>query len=262
MPRVETLLQGSSLDTNQGGIAFCAVTLVEGVDADGRPRRIVVDTGSSGRHDALVAALERRGLTGSDIDTVVFTHAHWDHVQLLDPFDRAVFRVHPAELDYIRHPHAGDTATPRWTRAVLDRYDVRSVAGDEELIPGVRVVEAPGHSAGTIAVAVDTDDGVAVVTGDAVQGAAVALARRNALVFWDEELANRSVSRLVDLADVLYPGHDLPFRLSAPGSVEYVEQLDLTVTGLTPDTPGVRFAPAPPFVPTVLVPPRDGPAGR
>ncbi len=259
MPRVETLLQGSDLDTNQGGVAFCAVTLVEGADADGRLRRIVVDTGSSGRLDALTAALARRGLTGSDIDTVVFTHAHWDHVQLLDPFDRAVFRVHPAELDYIRHPHPGDTATPRWTRAVLDRYDVRAVEGDAELIPGVRVVEAPGHSAGTIALAVDTDAGVAVVTGDAVQSATVAVHRRNGLVFWDEEQANRSVSRLVDLADVLHPGHDLPFRLSPSGAVEYVEDFDLTVTGLAADTPGLRFAPRRPFAPTVLVPPGPPP---
>jgi N-acyl homoserine lactone hydrolase len=257
MPRVQTLLQGSLLTTNQGEIAFCAVTLVEGPDAEGRTRRIVVDTGSSGRLGALTEALSRRGLTGSDIDTVVLTHAHWDHMQLLDPFDRAVFRVHPAELDYIRHPHAGDFATPRWTRAVLDRYDVREVTGDTELIPGVRIVEAPGHSAGTIAVAVDTPDGLAVVTGDAVQSVEVATARRNALVFWDEELANRSVARLVELADVLHPGHDRAFRLSASGAAEYVQDFDLTVTGLSASTPGLRFAPSPPFAPTISVPGHD-----
>lgn len=256
MASVDTLLQGSLLDSDQGGIAFCGVNLIEGQDSSGRLRRILVDTGSSGRLQALTEALARRGLTGSDIDTVVFTHAHWDHIQILDPFDRAVFHVHPAELNYIRDPHAGDHATPRWTKAVLDRYDVREVVGGTELIPGVSIVEAPGHSAGTIAVAVVTAEGTAVVTGDAIQTGEVATSRRNGLVFWDEDQANRSVTRLVEAADLIYPGHDRAFRLSPTGAVEYVQDFRLTVTGLSPGTPGLVFRPAPPFAPTISVPAR------
>jgi len=254
MPRVETLLQGSLLGSNQGGIAFCAVTLIEGTDSAGQPRRILVDTGSSGRVGALVDALDRRGLTPADIDAVVLTHAHWDHIQILDPFSRAIFHMHPAELDYIKNPHAGDHATPRWTKAVLDRYDVREVTGDTELMPGVSVVEAPGHSAGTIAVAVETDAGIAVVTGDSIQSAEVATQGRNALVFWNEEQANRSVTRLVELADIIHPGHDLSFRMSASGAVEYTDTVNLTITGMAAGTPGLTLLPPPPFKPNICVP--------
>jgi N-acyl homoserine lactone hydrolase len=254
MPRVETVLQGSLLGSNQGGIAFCAITLIEGTDASGQPRRILVDTGSSGRLGALTDALERRGLAPTDIDAVVLTHAHWDHMQILDPFAHAPFHLHPAELDYIKNPHAGDQATPRWTRAVLDRYDVRPVTGGTELMPGVSIVEAPGHSAGTIAVAVQTADGVAVVTGDAIQSANVATSGRNALVFWNEAQANASVARLVEMADVIHPGHDLSFRLSASGAVEYTDTVNLTITGMAPDTPGLTLLPPGPFNPTISVP--------
>jgi Zn-dependent hydrolases, including glyoxylases len=254
MPRVETLLQGSLLGSNQGGIAFCAVTLIEGTDSAGQPRRILVDTGSSGRVGALVDALDRRGLTPADIDAVVLTHAHWDHIQILDPFSRAIFHMHPAELDYIKNPHAGDHATPRWTKAVLDRYDVREVTGDTELMPGVSIVEAPGHSAGTIAVAVETTDGIAVVTGDSIQSAEVATHGRNALVFWNEEQANRSVTRLVELADIIHPGHDLSFRMSASGAVEYTDTVNLTITGMAAGTPGLTLLPPPPFKPNICVP--------
>lgn len=256
MATVDTLLQGSLLDSDQGGIAFCGVNLIEGRDSSGRLRRIVVDTGSSGRLTALTQALARRGLTGSDVDAVVFTHAHWDHIQILDPFDRAVFHVHPAELNYIKNPHAGDHATPRWTKAVLDQYDVREVVGGTELIPGVAVVEAPGHSAGTIAVAVTTDEGIAVVTGDAIQTGEVATSRRNGLVFWDEAQANQSVTHLVEMADLIYPGHDRAFRLSPGGAVKYVQDFQLTITGLTPGTSGLAFRPAPPFAPIISVPGR------
>ena len=252
-PRVETLLEGNGLDSDQGGIAFCAVTLIEGVDAAGQLRRIVVDPGASGRVSALLDALARRGLTGSDIDTVVLTHAHWDHMQNLDPFDRAVFHVHPRELDYIRDPHPGDFATPRWTRVVIDRYDVREVIEGAELLAGVTVLEAHGHSAGSIALAVTTTDGVAVVTGDAIQSAAVARSGHNPLVFFDEDAASRSITRLVELADVIRPGHDRPFRLSATGAADYLYEFRLTLRGLseqeiaglmiTPPTPVPRNEP-------------------
>lgn len=253
MPRVETVLQGSLLGSNQGGIAFCAVTLVEGTDSSGKLKRILVDTGSSGRVGALGDALARRGLAPSDIDAVVFTHAHWDHIQILDPFAHAPFHMHPAELDYIKNPHAGDHATPRWTKAVLDGYDVRSVTGGTELMPGVSIVEAPGHSAGTIAVAVETDAGIAVVTGDSIQSAEVATQGRNALVFWNEAQANASVKRLVELADVIHPGHDLSFRILESGAVEYTDTVDLTITGMAPGTPGLTLLPPGPFSPTISV---------
>jgi len=254
MPRVDTVLQGSLLGSNQGGIAFCAVTLIEGTDSSGQLKRILVDTGSSGRVGALVDALASRGLAPTDIDAVVLTHAHWDHIQVLDPFAHTPFHMHPAELDYIKDPHAGDHATPRWTKAVLDRYDVQSVTGGTELLPGVSIVEAPGHSAGTIAVAVETDGGIAVVTGDSIQSAQVATHGRNALVFWNEEQANSSVRRLVELADVIYPGHDLSFRMSATGAVEYTDTVNLTITGMTAETPGFTLLPPGPFTPTISVP--------
>lgn len=253
-PVIHTLLQGSRLGSSQGDIAFCGVNLVEAPGADGRLHRIVVDTGHVGCGNALTRALAERGLTGTDIDTVVLTHAHWDHIQNLDPFDRAVFRVHPAELNYLRDPHAGDFATPRWTAAVIDQYDVRSITGGTELAPGVVVVEAPGHSAGTIALAVGTDDGTAVITGDSIQNGQVAQHRRNALVFWDEDRANRSVAELVEMADVIYPGHDRAFRLAPSGAVEYVQELRLTLTGVDRDTPGVTFVADPPFAPLILEP--------
>lgn len=250
-PRVDTLLEGFSVDSDQGSIAFCAVSLVTAPDGRGGVTRIVVDTGHFGRTVVLREALARQGLSASDVDVLVLTHAHWDHVQGLELFDRAAVVVHPTELDYASRPHAGDFATPAWTRAVLDRYDVRSAVEGTELAPGVVVLEAPGHSAGSIAVGVATEEGLAVVAGDAIQDAQVARERRNALVFWDEAQANASVARLVDLADVIHPGHDQPFRISASGAVEHLAPFRFGLSGVRADTPGLTFAPAGPLVPRV-----------
>ncbi len=254
---VQTLLEGYQVESTVGDIAFCGVNLIEAPDGDGGIRRIVVDTGHFGRGVVLRRALAERGLSASDVDVLLLTHAHWDHVQCLEYFDNAVVMAHPRELDYIRAPHANDYATPAWTKAMLDRYDVRHAVEGTALADGVHVVEVPGHSDGTIAVAVDTADGVAVVTGDAIQNALVARHRRNALVFWNEEQANASVRRLVDMSDLIYPGHDQPFRMGSGGSVEYLRDFSFGLRRVTPDMPGLHFDLQPELSPLILTPPAD-----
>jgi len=250
--RVDTLLQGYQVESKEGDIAFCGVNLIEAPDGSGGTTRIVVDTGHFGRGVVLRRALADRGLSASDIDVLLLTHAHWDHVQGIQYFDNAVVMAHPKELDYISNPHGQDYATPAWTKAMLDQYDIRSVTEGHELAPGVTVVEVPGHSPGTIAASVETDDGVAVITGDSIQNAMVAQQRRNALVFWNEEQANRSVGKLVDMSDVIYPGHDQAFRLSGDNEVEYVSEFSFGLRRVLPDTPGLTFDLQPELAPQIF----------
>lgn len=250
--KVDTLLHGYQVESTVGDIAFCGVNLVEAPDGKGGVRRVVVDTGHFGRGVVLRQALAERGLSASDIDVLLLTHAHWDHVQGLQYFDNAVIMTHPRELDYISNPHGEDYATPAWTKAMLDQYDIRHATEGTELAPGVRVVEVPGHSPGTIAVAADTAQGTAVITGDSIQNALVAQHRRNALVFWNEAQANASVERIVDMADVIYPGHDQPFRIDAHNNVEYVAEFSFGLRRVTRDMPGLTFDLQPELKPLVL----------
>lgn len=250
-PRIETLLAGSMISTDQGEIAFCSVNLVEASETDGRIRRIIVDTGHVGRHRALREALASRGLSASDIDTVVLTHAHWDHVQNVSLFASARVLLHPAELRYARAPHPLDHATPPWTSAILDRNPIVEVAEGDEVAPGVTIVEAPGHSPGTLALAVAGAQGTAVITGDAIQDGRVALEGRSALVFFDEEQANASVRKLVALAETIYPGHDRAFRIER-GCLDYLEPLAMRLTNVRRDLEGLSFDPCEERTPVIM----------
>lgn len=253
-PNVETVLDGYRLGSDQGAIAFCSITLVEGLDDQGVLKRILVDTGHTGRRPALEAALRQRGLTRDSIDTIVCTHAHWDHIENLDIFPQATIVMHPDERRYAHRPHRNDFGCPEWIDAVLARYEhrIRTVAEGTTLLPGVEIVAAPGHSAGTIAVAVATGDGIAVITGDSIQNAAVARERRNALVFWNNEQATRSISKLLAIGDIIYPGHDLPFRLYADGRTEYLHDMELTLTGVEAGQPGLVLEPDPEMRQTIM----------
>jgi N-acyl homoserine lactone hydrolase len=252
-PSVETILDGYRLSSDQGSIAFCAVTLVQGLDDAGSLKRILVDTGHTGRRPDLDKALRNRGLSRDSIDMLVCTHAHWDHIENLDMFPGAEVVLHPDERRYARQPHGNDFGCPEWIDAVLSKYEDRIRTAEEgtRLLPGVEVVAAPGHSAGTIALAVATSDGIAVIAGDSIQNSTVARERRNSLVFWNEGQANQSVAKLVAIGDIIYPGHDLPFRMNKDGSTEYLHDFELTLTGVHEGQPGLTLT-EPPFEPEIM----------
>lgn len=243
-PRIDVILDGFAINTSAGLAAMCEVVLIEGAGADRRPARILVDPAHVGRRTFLLEALAGRGLTPGDIDMVVLTHAHWDHVQNIDVFEHCPLLLHPFERQYCRKPHRNDWATPAWTGDILERMDIAEIAEGQELIPGVTVVELTGHTAGSVGIAVTTAEGVALLTGDALHYASVALTRRNPLVFWDAAQAEAAVDRAVAMADVIYPGHDRPFRLTARGEVEYQRSFRLTLTGVGRDQEGLNFTSA------------------
>ena len=236
MTKVDVLLDGQPLRTLQGIVGFCSVVLIEGPS-----QRTVVDVGHVGRRMALKSALEDRGMTPDDIDNVVVSHLHWDHAQNLDIFPDARILVHPAERRYAANPHRNDWATPAWSGKMLEiQQRIEETDEGDEIEPGLRIIHTPGHSVGSICVVAETDEGLAVVSGDVLHYSSAALTRKNPVVFWDADQASKSIDRVVEMADVIYPGHDRPFRL-VDGEVEYTKPFDLTIAGVSPETEGLSF---------------------
>ena len=240
-PTIDVVMQGYAFATDTGHPAMCGVFLIEGPEANGRRTRLLVDPAHVGRRPFLWDALAARNLTPQDIDLVAVTHAHWDHVQNIDVFAHAPLLLHPDEYQYSLYPHINDWATPSWTGLMLETMQIREVREGDEIMPGVGIVDMPGHSPGSIGITVETADGLCVITGDAIHFAGVALTKVNPLVFWNVEQATRSIERVVDLADVIYPGHDQPFRVTAAHEIEFLMKKDITLIGLTPGMEGVKF---------------------
>jgi N-acyl homoserine lactone hydrolase len=130
--------------------------------------RVLVDTGITELHPA-VADLDPRLFPLSEqtfdlagIDIVVNTHLHFDHCGGNHLFaDRPIY-VQRRELEDARSED--DYTIREWVDAPGVRYV--PVDGEFELLPGVRLVPAPGHTPGSQMVVVETGRRPVVVGGD------------------------------------------------------------------------------------------------
>jgi glyoxylase-like metal-dependent hydrolase (beta-lactamase superfamily II) len=117
--------------------------------------------GTSGR---LPDLLRMAGVEPADIDTVVLTHIHLDHVgwntdQEAPRFRNATYVVQRAELDHVT---AGPNATyEKLVRPIAEAGQLRVVDGDTEM-QGMRLMPTPGHTPGHQCVVTDR----AVLGGD------------------------------------------------------------------------------------------------
>src|SRR5215216_3310262 len=225
-PRLDLLVQGWTLNTSEGRLGFCGVTLIE---TGGR--RILVDVAQVGRRPLIVERLAERGLTPADIDMVVMTHTHWDHLLNADLFEHAEFVVHTDERSYAREPHPNDWATPKYTNAILERLRVKEVREGDRVAPGLTVIETPGHTVGSISLLVETADGPVCICGDALPHARSLFTGLPAIIFDTEAHARSSIAKISDAAQTIYPGHVLPFRREKSGNVKYLPHSKISRSG-------------------------------
>jgi len=144
---------------------------------EGADDRILVDAGgdieyvsrSMGRIpvkeiQSLETGLGKFGTGVDDIDIVILTHLHYDHVQLASLFTKARFLVQRSELKfaYSRHPMV---RTLGYIREFYDKLNFDVIEGDHTICDGLSVICTPGHSPGGQSVIIQTTKGRAIISG-------------------------------------------------------------------------------------------------
>lgn len=132
--------------------------------------RLKVD-GKGGGHAALRTALAEVGTTPEAIDYVIPTHLHFDHGWNLDLFPHACIVVQRDEMFHALDPVP--TQRIYYLKETLIGLlqlkrpsQLRIVDGDVDLMDGIRLLKAPGHTPGMQVVVVTTARGRAALVSD------------------------------------------------------------------------------------------------
>lgn len=162
----ETAALAEALHLNRDGgalrLGFSQYLIEDGA------RKILVDTGPAGRigdHTGkLPAALSSIGISAEDIDAVVLTHAHFDHISGAVAGGRAVFGnaevfVDRRDIAQFTDPAARSRA-PDFLHSSFDATAelvrlyprLQQIKGNQEILRGLSTVDLTGHTPGHIGV--------------------------------------------------------------------------------------------------------------
>ncbi|CCQ45086.1 metallo-beta-lactamase superfamily protein [Pseudarthrobacter siccitolerans] len=130
--------------------------------------RVLVDTGMTQVHPAVadmdprIYPLNEQDFDTGSVDMVVNTHLHFDHCGGNHLFAGKPTYVQRQELDDARNQD--DYTIPEWVDPPGMNYI--EVDGELELLPGLRLLPAPGHTRGSQIVVVDGAAGPTIIAGD------------------------------------------------------------------------------------------------
>ena len=151
----------------------------------GWPTELVKDWKVVNRHAA--DALAEHDLSPADVRIVINSHLHFDHCGQNAVFKHAPFYIQRSEL---RRARREERPTSEWFDFAGARFEL--LDGDAEIAEGVRVVATPGHTVGHQSVLVETEDGSAVMIGDAAYTSGIYRAGEKAdLSHWRGQHSNR-----------------------------------------------------------------------
>lgn len=138
--------------------------------------------GAAGTEESglLVENLARDGIRPDDVDIVVNTHLHFDHAggntrvedgKPIAAFPRARYFIQKGEWDVAARPNERTRATYLADNfePLEDARQVELVEGEAEIIKGLRLLPAPGHTADHCVVEAESGGELALYVGELAQ---------------------------------------------------------------------------------------------
>jgi glyoxylase-like metal-dependent hydrolase (beta-lactamase superfamily II) len=201
---------------------YCYTWYIEGAE-----KKVLVDTGGTaetvvarGRPkdsvthvQTLEEGLAKYNLKPDDIDIVIITHLHWDHIELAYKYKNATFIVQEEELNTASDP---DLAGEGYIQDLFKGVNFATLKGDTPIMNGIKVLFTPGHSTGGQSVAIETEKGTAVIPGFCCIGENFEpdeeIKKKTPFIIPGIHLsvskARESMVKVIEAADIIIPLHE------------------------------------------------------
>lgn len=212
-----------------GGLGWSTIVLLRG-----HGRTALVDVGTFGMRNLLLAGLERRGLSPADVTDVILTHSHHDHSINWTLFPHARIAIGAVEMAWSVNEPWGRTPVPELYVEKLQHWQtVDLVADGAEVLPGMTAHIAPGHTPGCLVFVLHGDRHDVVFTGDAAKNRAELVSGDTDMTY-DKATSAASIATIWDLwrrrpGTVVIPGHDLPM-LQENGVPRYIGKREAAIS--------------------------------
>jgi glyoxylase-like metal-dependent hydrolase (beta-lactamase superfamily II) len=198
---------------------------------------ILIDSGAGTLYGAccghLIENLRASGYTPEQVDEVLLTHLHADHVGGIAPggivvFPNAVIRSSKLDADYwlndTNEKAAQDFLRPMFEgdKASLKPYIAAGrympFEGEQEIVPGIRAIPLPGHTPGHTSYVVESRGQKLLVWGDVVHVTAIQFPDPTVTVKYDSNEDQAEMDRKRVFADAAKAGYWIgAAHISFPG---------------------------------------------
>ena len=154
----------------------------------------------------LERSLNKIGYKPEDINIVINTHLHYDHVGNNRLFKIAKKYVHKKELEYSKAPHRFYKGG-YWKEHLTD-MQFETFESDFEIEPGIEIIETVGHTPGHCSVVVEYKDKRYIFTGDCAPLEENIRLRNIIGILYSPVDATNALDRLISLNGIYITSHD------------------------------------------------------
>jgi glyoxylase-like metal-dependent hydrolase (beta-lactamase superfamily II) len=130
----------------------------------------------------VLEAFETAGISPDSIEKVIYTHLHNDHAGNAHLFPNALHIFQDLEWKELLDPLPSMMIRGDYDQSlipVLKDMNCQRVAGEVEILDGIKLIQTPGHTRGSQSVMVSTGAGTYFLPGDTVPALPIAFPQMN-----------------------------------------------------------------------------------
>lgn len=173
------------------------------------------------KEQEIVTALAKKGLKPEDIDIVVLTHLHFDHIGNNELFTNARFIVQKDEVPFLINPPKFATFYYReWQHkitAISDRLDI--IEGNLRLSKNIELLKVGGHVPGQMVVMAETKLGKVCLASDFLYNYTNVRQGWPMGPIWNVQEWVNNYQFIKGNADIIVPNHDYEFFEHYPDGI-------------------------------------------